>query len=181
MIGAYYEDPPLFSSDVRPAVGQSIRQSIGPIFAVMAKYLGDQWSIGAWDAMREGAIGFSTSQLDIHVGEDGREVQEESFRRHIALAKELGKALVIHDRDAHDAPIEAAKQRQNVLIERDRAGVVDVPETIFIEVRHLQPMLHPQKISGGLDTAPFELVQDLPSFLSEEDFIDALRRHPLAT
>ena len=25
-------------------------------------------------AMREGAIGFSTSQLDLHVGEDGREV-----------------------------------------------------------------------------------------------------------
>jgi len=35
-------------------------------------------------------------------GEDGREVQEKSFRRHIALAKDLGKALVIHDRDAHD-------------------------------------------------------------------------------
>ena len=35
-------------------------------------------------------------------GEDGRDVQEESFRRHIALAKDLGKALVIHDRDAHD-------------------------------------------------------------------------------
>jgi TatD DNase family protein len=35
-------------------------------------------------------------------GEDGRGVQEESFRRHVALAKELGKALVIHDRDAHD-------------------------------------------------------------------------------
>ena len=35
-------------------------------------------------------------------GEDGRGVQEESFRRHIALAKEVGKALVIHDRDAHD-------------------------------------------------------------------------------
>jgi len=35
-------------------------------------------------------------------GEEGREVQEESFRRHIALAKDLGKALVIHDRDAHD-------------------------------------------------------------------------------
>ena len=34
-------------------------------------------------------------------GEDGRDVQEESFRRHIALAKDLGKALVIHDRDAH--------------------------------------------------------------------------------
>ena len=51
VVGAYYEDPPLFSSDVRPAVGQSIRQSIGPIFALMAKYLGDQWSIGDWDGM----------------------------------------------------------------------------------------------------------------------------------
>ncbi|WP_432504188.1 TatD family hydrolase [Kineococcus arenarius] len=30
-------------------------------------------------------------------------LQEESFRAHIALAKELGLALQIHDRDAHDA------------------------------------------------------------------------------
>jgi TatD DNase family protein len=35
-------------------------------------------------------------------GEDGRGVQEESFRAHIAMAKRHGKALVIHDRDAHD-------------------------------------------------------------------------------
>jgi TatD DNase family protein len=35
-------------------------------------------------------------------GEDGRAAQHESFRRHIDLAKRLGKALVIHDRDAHD-------------------------------------------------------------------------------
>ena len=28
--------------------------------------------------------------------------QEDSFRDHIRLAKELGKALVVHDRDAHD-------------------------------------------------------------------------------
>lgn len=34
-------------------------------------------------------------------GPDGRSVQEESFRRHIRLAAELGKTLVIHDRDAH--------------------------------------------------------------------------------
>jgi TatD DNase family protein len=34
-------------------------------------------------------------------GEDGRAVQEESFRRHIALAKALGKPVAIHDRDAH--------------------------------------------------------------------------------
>jgi TatD DNase family protein len=35
-------------------------------------------------------------------GEDGRAAQEDSFRRHIDLAKRLGKTLVIHDRDAHD-------------------------------------------------------------------------------
>jgi TatD DNase family protein len=34
-------------------------------------------------------------------GEDGRDAQVESFRRHIDLAKRLDKTLVIHDRDAH--------------------------------------------------------------------------------
>jgi TatD DNase family protein len=32
---------------------------------------------------------------------DGRKVQEESFRAHIAIAKRWGKPLMIHDRDAH--------------------------------------------------------------------------------
>lgn len=35
-------------------------------------------------------------------GEDLRPAQQHSFRRHIALAKQLDKALVIHDRDSHD-------------------------------------------------------------------------------
>ena len=35
-------------------------------------------------------------------GEEGMAAQEESFRRHIDLAKRLDKTLVIHDRDAHD-------------------------------------------------------------------------------
>ncbi len=35
-------------------------------------------------------------------GEAGWTAQEESFRRHIDLAKRLDKTLVIHDRDAHD-------------------------------------------------------------------------------
>lgn len=34
-------------------------------------------------------------------GPEGRVAQEESFRRHIDLAKRLDKTLVIHDRDAH--------------------------------------------------------------------------------
>ena len=36
-------------------------------------------------------------------GRDGQRMQEESFRAHIAIAKRTGTALVIHDRDAHDA------------------------------------------------------------------------------
>lgn len=35
-------------------------------------------------------------------GPDGIAVQQSGFRWHIALAKKLGKALQIHDRDAHD-------------------------------------------------------------------------------
>ncbi len=35
-------------------------------------------------------------------GPDGIPLQQEAFRWHIALAKRLGKALQVHDRDAHD-------------------------------------------------------------------------------
>lgn len=48
------------------------------------------------------AIG-ETGMDFFRTGDDGRVVQEESFRRHIAMAKQHGKALVIHDRDSHDA------------------------------------------------------------------------------
>src|SRR3954464_5474915 len=55
VVAACYEDPPLFASEVRPAIGPGIRQSIGPLFDLWNTFLGDQWSIGAWDAMRDGA------------------------------------------------------------------------------------------------------------------------------
>lgn len=55
VLAALYEDPPLFASEVQPAVAPGIRQSIGPLFHLWNTFLGDQWSIGAWDAMREGA------------------------------------------------------------------------------------------------------------------------------
>jgi len=55
VVAACYEDPPLFSSEVRPATGPGIRQGLGPMFDLWNTYLGDQWSIGAWDAMRGAA------------------------------------------------------------------------------------------------------------------------------
>jgi pimeloyl-ACP methyl ester carboxylesterase len=48
---AHYEDPPLFASETNPAYGHSIRQAIGPMFAMFAKYLGDQWEVGDWNGM----------------------------------------------------------------------------------------------------------------------------------
>lgn len=47
--------------------------------------------------------GIGETGLDtFRTGDDGRAAQEASFRAHIAIAKRYGKALVIHDRDAHD-------------------------------------------------------------------------------
>lgn len=54
---------------------------------------------GAHDKVR--AVG-ETGLDHFRTSEDGLAVQQESFRRHIDLAKRLDKTLVIHDRDAHD-------------------------------------------------------------------------------
>jgi TatD DNase family protein len=62
----------------------------------------------AWDGIARLAahpkvVAVGETGLDHYrTGADGWKAQEESFRRHIAIAKASGKALVIHDRDAHD-------------------------------------------------------------------------------
>ena len=60
---AVLEDPPLFSSEIRPALGPGIRQAIGPMFHLWSTFLGDQWCIGAWEAMRAGAAAFLPPHL----------------------------------------------------------------------------------------------------------------------
>ncbi|MGA4725885.1 TatD family hydrolase [Micromonospora taraxaci] len=53
-------------------------------------------------AARERVRGIGETGMDFfRTGDEGRAAQEESFRAHIAIAKRYGKALVIHDRDAH--------------------------------------------------------------------------------
>jgi TatD DNase family protein len=54
---------------------------------------------GAHDKVR--AVG-ETGLDYFRTAEDGIAVQQESFRRHIELARRLDKTLVIHDRDAHE-------------------------------------------------------------------------------
>jgi TatD DNase family protein len=47
------------------------------------------------------AVG-ETGLDNFRTGEDGRDAQVRSFRRHVELAHALDKTLVIHDRDAHE-------------------------------------------------------------------------------
>jgi TatD DNase family protein len=51
--------------------------------------------------------GIGETGLDtFRTGDEGRAAQEASFRAHIAIAKRHGKALIIHDRDAHRRVLE---------------------------------------------------------------------------
>jgi pimeloyl-ACP methyl ester carboxylesterase len=55
VIAAVWEDPPLFSSELTPAYGPGMRQCIGPLWALYAKWLGDQWSVGDWEGLLRAA------------------------------------------------------------------------------------------------------------------------------
>jgi TatD DNase family protein len=60
------------------------------------------WARIADLAATESVVGVGETGLDhFRTQQDGWRKQEESFRRHIDIAKRSGKALVIHDRDAH--------------------------------------------------------------------------------
>jgi pimeloyl-ACP methyl ester carboxylesterase len=51
--GAYYEDAPLFSSEIRPPFGQGMSQTHGPMFQLVSRYLGGQWSVGDWHGLQQ--------------------------------------------------------------------------------------------------------------------------------
>ncbi|MFI5795224.1 TatD family hydrolase [Streptomyces sp. NPDC051677] len=55
--------------------------------------------------------GVGETGLDyFRTGPEGKEAQENSFRAHIEIAKRHGKALVIHDRDAHADVLRVLKE-----------------------------------------------------------------------
>ncbi|MEV1061758.1 TatD family hydrolase [Streptomyces sp. NPDC050263] len=55
--------------------------------------------------------GVGETGLDyFRTGPEGKEAQEDSFRAHIEIAKRHGKALVIHDRDAHADVLRVLKE-----------------------------------------------------------------------
>jgi pimeloyl-ACP methyl ester carboxylesterase len=53
--GALCEDPPFFCSEMNTSCGHSIRQPAGPLFGLLSKYLGDQWTVGDWQGLKSAA------------------------------------------------------------------------------------------------------------------------------
>ncbi|WP_433370800.1 TatD family hydrolase [Actinoplanes sp. CA-142083] len=76
----------------------AIHPNEAPLLSDLDAALRDIEALAAQPRVR----GIGETGLDtFRTGEDGRHAQEESFRAHIAIAKRYGKALIIHDRDAH--------------------------------------------------------------------------------
>ncbi|MFF1694585.1 TatD family hydrolase [Streptomyces sp. NPDC058257] len=89
----------------------------------------DGWSRqGARRAGGEGALDAALAEIDVlaalaqvkgvgetgldyfRTGPEGKAAQERSFRAHIEIAKRHGKALVIHDREAHEDVLRVLKE-----------------------------------------------------------------------
>ncbi|MGW5864757.1 TatD family hydrolase [Streptomyces sp. NPDC055239] len=89
----------------------------------------DGWSRqGAREAGGEGALDAALAEIDVlaalpqvkgvgetgldyfRTGPEGKAAQERSFRAHIEIAKRHGKALVIHDREAHEDVLRVLKE-----------------------------------------------------------------------
>ncbi|SIN32898.1 TatD family hydrolase [Micromonospora cremea] len=88
------------TADRHPAVLATValHPNEAPRLADLDEALREIESLAARDRVR----GIGETGMDFfRTGDEGRAAQEESFRAHIAIAKRYGKALVIHDRDAH--------------------------------------------------------------------------------
>jgi TatD DNase family protein len=87
----------------------------GPVYAAVAIHPNDtvavSGSVAEKEAAREEIAALASEPRVRAVGETGldyywddapHELQQEWFRAHIAIARRAGKALMIHDRDAHE-------------------------------------------------------------------------------
>lgn len=90
------EAPRIFLGD---ADGWSGQQRLAGGQAALDEALAEIDALAALPQVR--AVG-ETGLDYFRTGPEGVEIQKESFRRHIEMAKRHGKALVIHDRDAHE-------------------------------------------------------------------------------
>ncbi len=117
-------------------------------------------------AMREGAVGFSTSQIDVHVGEDGREVPSNHASAEEVLA--LASVLAEFDRGAVEIIPRSFAQGYD---EKDRRLLLDIYRVSGrpIELNILVPSAdHPMGWQSTLD-------------FCKEAFEQGVRLHPQFT
>ncbi|MFI1375152.1 TatD family hydrolase [Streptomyces longwoodensis] len=98
-------------------------------------------------------------------GEDGKEAQEASFRAHIEMAKRHGKALVIHDRDAHADVLrvlkeEGAPERTVFHCYSGDAGMAEICARAgyFLSFAGNVTFKNAQNLRDALAVAPLELL-----------------------
>jgi TatD DNase family protein len=110
--------------------------------------------------------GVGETGLDyFRTGPEGTAVQHESFRRHIDIAKRHGKALVIHDRDAHDDVLrilreEGAPERVVFHCYSGDAGMAKVcaEQGWFMSFAGNVTFKNAQDLRDALAVAPLDLV-----------------------
>ncbi len=82
------------------------------VWATVALHPNEAGRGGATDEALAQIVSLASDPVVVAIGEtgldyfrtgpEGHRLQEESFRAHIQIAKDAGKALVIHDRDSHE-------------------------------------------------------------------------------
>ncbi|MEU6243167.1 TatD family hydrolase [Streptomyces sp. NPDC047024] len=110
--------------------------------------------------------GVGETGLDyFRTGPEGKEAQERSFRAHIEIAKRHGKALVIHDRDAHADVLRVLKEEgaPERTVFHCYSGDADMAEICAREGYYMSfagnvTFKNAQNLRDALTVAPLELV-----------------------
>lgn len=83
--------------------GVALHPNEAPLLAAQGRLEEALAEIEALAAAHDDVRAVGETGMDaFRTGEEGRAAQEESFRRHVDIAKRLDRTLVIHDRDTHD-------------------------------------------------------------------------------
>ncbi|MER6327924.1 TatD family hydrolase [Streptomyces sp. NPDC001034] len=110
--------------------------------------------------------GVGETGLDyFRTGPEGKEAQERSFRAHIEIAKRQGKALVIHDREAHADVLRVLKEEgapERTVFhcysgDAEMAGIC-AREGYFMSFAGNVTFKNAQNLRDALAVAPLELV-----------------------
>ncbi|MFR9790738.1 TatD family hydrolase [Streptomyces sp. MB22_4] len=110
--------------------------------------------------------GVGETGLDyFRTGPEGKEAQERSFRAHIEIAKRRGKALVIHDREAHADVLRVLKEEgapERTVFhcysgDAEMAGIC-AREGYFMSFAGNVTFKNAQNLRDALAVAPLELV-----------------------